>query len=269
VVGIDRDPEAIRRSRSRLSRWGERVVLKEGSFSDLVEMTADLGTGKFAGALFDLGTSRAQIEEARRGFSFSRDGPLDMRMDPSLGVTAADLINGLTRHELITLFKKLGEERRARRLADAVVRRRRLKPIRRTRELAALIEETVGRRRQGAIHPATRVFQALRIAVNSELEELAAALPQAAEALEEGGRLVVISFHSLEDRMVKNFFKNSQVLTVLTKKPVRPGAEEIEMNPRSRSAKLRAAERVELSSGGRVDPGRANLFPSGKGTGGG
>lgn len=238
VFGIDQDPEAILAAGERLARFGRAKIIKLGRFSQLGNL---VGERKFAGVLFDLGMSNLQLGNPDRGFSFLKDGPLDMRMSPQLGVLAADLINGLTGNELSKLFQKYGEEKRARRLADAVVRRRRLKPILQTGELADLIAATVGRKR-GAIHPATRVFQALRIAVNDELGELEQGLNQALKVLSGGGRLVVISFQSLEDRLVKHFYKGTNELEVLTAKPVRPSLTEVEANPRSRSAKLRAAE---------------------------
>lgn len=251
VLGIDRDPEAIATARQRLTSYGQELILKQGQFSTLNRLAEEAGIIPCSGILFDLGVSSHQLEDPKRGFSFRLAGPLDMRMDPSLAVTAADLINGLSKNELSKLFSKLGEERRSRRLADALVKRRRLRPIRTTDELARLIEESVGWRsgksrsfRDGKLHPATKVFLALRIAVNDELNELKKGLAQVEELVEVGGRVVVISFHSLEDRIVKEFFKKQANLRMLSKKPVTPQEAEIEINPRARSAKLRAAEKL-------------------------
>jgi len=264
VLGIDCDPEAIKAAREYLSRAcpapqtkpGLRGAdaswrLAQGNFRFLAQIAREYGFQEVAGILFDLGVSSHQLETPRRGFSFRLDGPLDMRMDPSLKVTAADLVNGLSKGELNELFSRLGQEKYSRRLADALVRARRIKPIETCRELAAIIvaaQPGQGRRagkrdRRPRLHPATRVFQALRIAVNDELNNLKEALPPAVELLKPKGRLVVISFHSGEDRLVKQFFKENQSLKILTKKPVRPTEEEREKNPRSRSAKLRAAEK--------------------------
>lgn len=248
VLGVDRDPEAIATARQRLTANGDQLVLRQGRFSELSCLAREAGIVRFSGILFDLGVSSHQLEDPKRGFSFRLEGPLDMRMDPSLAVTAADLINGLGKNELSKLFFKLGEERRSRRLASAIINRRQLKPIRTTGELAGLIRETGGWRR-GQLHPATQVFLALRIAVNDELNELKKALGQVEGLLETGGRVVVISFHSLEDRIVKDFLKKQSNFKTLTKKPVRPGEEEITLNPQARSAKLRAAEKLVNDEG--------------------
>jgi 16S rRNA (cytosine1402-N4)-methyltransferase len=243
VLGVDRDPEAMATARQRLAAYGNRLVLKQGRFSKLRCLAKEAGIARFSGILFDLGVSSHQLKEPRRGFSFRLEGPLDMRMDPSLAVTAADLINGLGKDELSKLFSKLGEERHSRRLANAIIKRRRLKPVRTTGELAGLIRETVGWRR-GQLHPATQVFLALRLAVNDELNELKKGLGQVEGLLKTGGRVVVISFHSLEDRIVKDFFKKQLGLETLTRKPVRPREKEVALNPQARSAKLRAAEKL-------------------------
>lgn len=254
LLGIDRDPTALEVARKRLAPYGARVTLRHGSFAELAHFA------EFApadGVLLDLGLSSLQLADPTRGFSFSQDGPLDMRFDPTGGgPTAADLVNTLSLKELTDILYRYGEERQARRIAAAIVAAR---PIHRTSELAALIERTVGRR--GHIHPATRTFQALRIAVNRELEALEAALPQALDLLRPGGRLVVISFHSLEDRIVKQFLHRESRdcicppevpvcvcghrarVRVLTPKPVRPDNAEVTANPRARSARLRAAEK--------------------------
>ncbi len=257
ILGIDCDPEAIKAAREHLSQAcpSARVSsgdlggqcaswrLAQGNFSQLGGMAKRQGFDPVAGILFDLGVSSHQLENLERGFSFQSDAPLDMRMDPSLSVTAADLINGLNKGELNELFSQLAQEKHSRRLADALVSARRVKPVRTGRELADLAIKTLGRK--GKLHPATRIFQALRIAVNDELNNLKKALPQAVELLKPEGRLVVISFHSGEDRIAKQFFKGEEKLRVLTKKPVRPTEEEIKVNPRSRSAKLRAGEKIK------------------------
>jgi len=255
VLGIDCDPEAIKSAREYLSsacparrNGGPNTSwqLARGNFKDLKKIALAHGFVPVAGVLFDLGVSSYQLETGRRGFSFNLEGPLDMRMDPDLEVTAADLVNGLTQKELGELFFKFGEERYARRIARAICRERQLKPITTCDELAKIILRVRRRGRFDRTHPATRCFQALRIAVNDELNNLKAALPQALEILKPKGRLVVISFHSLEDRIVKNFLKlaaGEGRLEILTKKPIRPTEEEIKANPRSRSAKLRAGEK--------------------------
>jgi 16S rRNA (cytosine1402-N4)-methyltransferase len=241
VVGVDRDPVAIGIASRRLAGYGERFRAVQRLFSEVDE--DDVGAPA-DGVLFDLGVSSMQLDEASRGFSYRLDAPLDMRMGPGTGEpgpTAADLVNGLPEGELADLIYRLGDERRSRRIAAAIVRRR---PITTTDELAGVIVSAVGKR-PGGPHPARRTFQALRIAVNRELEELDASLPHAAGLLGPGGRMVVISYHSHEDRAVKHAFRGDERLRVLTKKPLVPTAEEIAQNPRSRSAKLRAAERRE------------------------
>ena len=236
VIGVDRDPEALRLAGARLAGYGERVRLVHARFSEVDE---DAVGGEVGGVLFDLGVSSMQLDRPERGFSFRADGPLDMRMDAE-GPSAADLVNGLPERELADLILRLGEEPRSRKIAAAIVRRR---PIRTTDELAGIVVSAVGKR-PGGPHPARRTFQALRLAVNRELEELTAALPHAAGLLGPGGRVVVLSYHSLEDRTVKWSFRDDDRLLVLTKKPLVPGAAERAANPRARSAKLRAAERI-------------------------
>ena len=259
VLGIDCDLEAITATGEKirgLDEWTSRkrgnslifqsstylLILHRGNFAHLKEIAQKHGFDQAAGILFDLGVSAYQLLTLERGFSFLSDAPLDMRMDRDLKVTAADLINGLRKEELYELFKKLGEEKFALGIARAIVRARSLKPIVTCSQLARIIVGAVPKRRQ-KIHPATRCFQALRIAVNDELNNLKTALPQAVSLLRPGGRLVVISFHSLEDRIVKNFLKGRKDLQVLTKKPVRPTNKEIEKNLKSRSAKMRVGEK--------------------------
>ncbi len=237
VLGVDRDPDALEVARERLARYGDRVRLLKARFSEVDE---DAVGGEAGGVLFDLGVSSMQLDRPERGFSFRQDGPLDMRMDPTEGPSAADLVNGLPEKQLADLIFRLGDEPRSRRIAAAIVRQR---PITTTDQLAGIVVSAVGKR-PGGPHPARRTFQALRLAVNRELEELTAALPHAAGLLGPGGRVVVLSYHSLEDGTVKRAFRDDDRLTVLTKKPLVPDAEERERNPRARSAKLRAAERT-------------------------
>jgi 16S rRNA (cytosine1402-N4)-methyltransferase len=239
IVGIDRDPEALAAAGERLEVFGSRVRLIGARFSEIDEQAVG---GHADGVLFDLGVSSMQLDRANRGFGYRVDGPLDMRMgegEAPAGPSAADLVNGLPERELADLIFRLGDEPRSRRIAAAIVRRR---PVSTTDELAGIVVGAVGKR-PGGPHPARRTFQALRIAVNRELEELTAALPPAAGLLGPGGRVVVISYHSLEDGIVKRAFRDDDRLRVLTKKPMVPDPEERAGNPRSRSAKLRAAQR--------------------------
>ncbi len=241
VVGVDRDPEAIEVAQERLASYGDRAKLVASAFSEVDE---DVVGAPADGILFDLGVSSMQLDRAERGFSYRQDAPLDMRMGPGSGEpgpTAADLVNTLPESELADLIYRFGDERRSRRIAATIVRRR---PIATTDELAAAIVSAVGKR-PGGPHPARRTFQALRIAVNRELEELAASLPRAVGLLGPGGRVVVISYHSLEDGLVKRGFRDDERVHVLTKKPLVPSEDEVVRNPRARSAKLRAAERLE------------------------
>jgi 16S rRNA (cytosine1402-N4)-methyltransferase len=263
LLCLDRDPEAIRISKQRLSFLGERVRFIKGSYGSADQVLRDLGWGKAHGILLDLGMSGFQLEQSGRGFSFYRDEPLDMRMDPDAGVTAEHLIQHLSEKELEEILRQYGEERRARAIARRIGQERKTKPILSSLHLAHLIESVVPRpRRAGAKHPATRTFQALRIAVNKELEHLASFLGKSPDLLTAGGRLVVLSYHSLEDRMVKqtmmDWEKGCQcpptlpqcccgkepLFKRLHKKGIRPGPKEIEENPRARSAVLRAAERI-------------------------
>jgi 16S rRNA (cytosine1402-N4)-methyltransferase len=239
VIGVDRDEQALGLAAERLARFGERFRPVHRRFSQVGEAEA---MGPLHGVLFDLGVSSMQLEDPDRGFGYRVDGPLDMRMGQS-GATAADLVNELPESELADLLFQLGEERRSRRIARAIARERERAPITSTDQLTGIVVGAVGRR-PGGPHPARRTFQALRIAVNRELEELAASLPRAVGLLGPGGRVVVLSYHSLEDRIVKHAFRDDERLRILTKKPLRPSPEETARNPRARSAKLRAAERV-------------------------
>lgn len=250
LVGIDRDMTALAEARMRLGDAIARVHVRHGNFRDLKTHVAGSGVRQVDGVIFDLGVSSPQLDRAERGFSFREDGPLDMRMDQSEGSTAADLIRDLQEAELADLIYHLGEERYARRIARAIVQARTQGVIGTTGQLAAVVKRAVpASYRHGRIHCATRTFQALRIAVNRELEVLEPALRDAVDILAPGGRVCVVSFHSLEDRIVKNTFRAlasgpQASLRVLTKKPVMASEIERRRNPRSRSAKLRVGERI-------------------------
>lgn len=250
VIGIDRDVRAIEAGRKILERFGSRAVLIKGNFVELKHHLADRGISAVQGVLFDLGVSSPQIDEPSRGFSFQAEGPLDMRMDQSAGATAAEIVNRTDEVDLANLIYELGEERYSRRIARAIVRARANRLLETTSDLVSVIEAAVpAHYRRGRIHCATRTFQALRIAVNQELEHLEPALRDAVDVLAPGGRLCVISFHSLEDRIVKHTFRalSAQaggLLEILTKRPQLPSDEEISRNPRSRSAKLRVIQRM-------------------------
>lgn len=245
VLGIDFDQEAIDfvkfKVQSLKFKVGDEIVLVRGNFRDIDKIARSNGFNEVSGILFDLGVSSHQLDTRQRGFSFQKNAKLDMRMDQGLKVTASDLVNGLSKGELYELFTKLGEERFARSISDAIISARRKKPIDKTGELAEIVIKTV-RLRRTHIHPATRVFQALRIAVNDELNNLKEALPKAVELLNMDGKLLVISFHSLEDRIVKEQFKlfeEEHKGEIITKKPMVPSDLKKRENIRSRSAKLR------------------------------
>jgi len=265
LLGLDADPAAINRVERRLRpRFGERLVLRQANFRELATVAPDAGFDAVDGCLFDLGLSSFQLADTDRGFGFRAGGPLDMRFDTSRGVPAAELLATLDAAELTALFRRYGEEPRANRIARAIVDARREAPVAGAEELAALVERVAppNPRQPRRTHPATRVFQALRIAVNEELEALEAGLAAAVDLLRPGGRLVVLSYHSLEDRIVKRFFAaerrgcvcppelpvcvcgRNPRLRLLTRKSVTPTPEEVATNPRSRSARLRAAERL-------------------------
>jgi 16S rRNA (cytosine1402-N4)-methyltransferase len=241
VIGIDRDPAARDLATGALARFGERITVLPGRFSEALAGLLPDGD-QVGGILFDLGVSSMQLDRPERGFSFRAGGSLDMRMS-SEGRTAGSIVNDTPEEELARIIFELGEERKSRRVAAAIVRARARHPLETTDELARIVAGAVGSRR-GAGHPARRTFQALRLAVNEELEELRVALPIATGALADGGRLVVIAYHSLEDRIVKRFLIGEPSLEILTRKPVRPSAREVSRNPRARSARLRAAERI-------------------------
>jgi 16S rRNA (cytosine1402-N4)-methyltransferase len=249
LVGLDRDRSALEVARDALHPFGGRVELVHSDFRDLRRVLDVRGIGGVDGVLADLGVSSMQLDAAGRGFSFRRDEPLDMRMDTSAGVTAADAIAQADERTLADVIHEFGEERHARRVARAIVTARATRPIETTGQLAEIVRRAIPRRGFSRIDPATRTFQAIRIWVNRELEGLDRFLRDAAAGLNPGGRLVVISFHSLEDRIVKHTFRALQAaehsdVVVRTKRPVAPADAEVERNPRARSAKLRAAERA-------------------------
>ena len=237
VIGIDRDADVLNLAKENLAPYGDRVRLVHAPFSRIRSVLQQSGALPLDGCIADLGVSSIQLDQPERGFSFRRSGPLDMRMDRSRGATAAEIVNHTDEKALADLFYTYGGERRSRQLAHAIVRQR---PLITTLQLAEVAKRAVGY--SGKIHPATRAFQALRLAVNDELGGLERGLGAAVEMLEEGGRLVVISFHSLEDRIVKQFFRAGG-WEILTRHVIRPGQAEVSENPRSRSARLRAALR--------------------------
>ena len=263
LIGIDRDPSAIARAGERLRPWGDRVTLVHGNFGDVAQILDGLGIPGADGMLFDLGVSSPQLDEAERGFSYMLDAPLDMRMDSTASLSAFDVVNGWSEERLNRILWDYGEERYARRISAAILRARAEKPIKSTLELVEIIKSAMPaaalREKQ---HPAKRSFQAIRIAVNDELGEVERMMDSAPDKLNPGGRLCVISFHSLEDRIVKNGIARRehgctcpreapvctcgfvQTLRSVSRKPILPSEDEIERNPRSRSAKLRVAERV-------------------------
>ena len=262
VVAMDRDGESLDYARSRLCVFGDRFRGVPGNFADAAQNPEVLSAAPFDGALLDLGVSSHQLDTPERGFSFRHDGPLDMRMDFSSGETAADIVNSASESELIRIFREFGEEPQAKRAARAIVAERERVAFTRTAQLAALLEKVLPRR--GRVHSATRVFQALRIAVNDELGALRRALETIPSLLRSGARFAVITFHSLEDRIVKSFFRSGseewldrpewpaprrnphRCFLDLTRKPIGPSPEEVKMNPRARSALLRAVEIISL-----------------------
>ena len=261
LLGLDRDPEALVQAGSRLRVFGPRALLRQGSFGDLTSVAEQAGWSNVQGVLLDLGMSSMQLEDPSRGFSFQRDGPLDMRFDRSQSLSAADLVNQTSERELADILVRFGEEPRARRIARAIVA---VRPLESTAELAKAVAGAL-RGRRPRIHPATRTFQALRIAVNDELTVLEAGLEQAVDLLRPGGRVVVVAFHSLEDRIVKGYFRRESQdcicppeqpvctcghqarLKILTRRPTQPTEQEVLGNSRARSAKMRVAERLEVA----------------------
>ena len=248
LLGLDRDPDALAVAGESLAPWSDRVDLVHADYRDLPRVLQDRGIEKIDGALADLGVSSLQLEAADRGFSFRRDEPLDMRMDRTQGPTAAQLLRETDEQALADVIFRYGEERFSRRIARAIVAERRTAPVETTGQLAHIVRRAVPRKGYHRIDPATRTFQALRVWVNQELEGLDAFLATSAERLLAGARLAVISFHSLEDRIVKHVFRAlvqaGAALRIVTKRPLVPGDAELDANPRARSAKLRAIERL-------------------------
>ncbi|MFC1750953.1 16S rRNA (cytosine(1402)-N(4))-methyltransferase RsmH [Pseudomonadota bacterium] len=259
LVAFDADKEHVKEAKKRLKKYKDRVTVIHSNFKNLAEEIGKLKLRGIDAILFDLGLASPHVDNPERGFSFLQEGPLDMRFDIKQDFTAADIINTYTEKELIRIFQQYGEERFARKIAREILVRRKKRKFKTTKDLSKVIEKLI--KRQGRIHPATRVFQALRIEVNGELDVLQEALKQSVELLRKGGRIEVISYHSLEDRIVKRFFKEQALdyinfpeedtttkltptLKIVTKKPITPSDKEISENPRSRSAKLRVAEKV-------------------------
>ena len=258
VVGFDRDPVALELARTNLADFGERMIYIQDSYINFQSHLNNLNWQFVDGILLDLGLSSMQLDTPERGFSFREDGPLDMRFDPRQPLTAADLVNESSREDLANIIYTYGEEKLSRKIADAIIANR---PLVRTKDLAEIVKK-VARNPKSKTHPATRTFQALRIVVNHELEALEAFLPKALDSLNTGGRLAIIAFHSLEDRIVKQFFRKESKdcicppdfpvcvcdhkarLKELSRRPIRPEEEEISQNPRARSAKLRVAEKI-------------------------
>lgn len=263
LIGVDRDEDALSESAHRLEPFGDRAMLVKGNFADIGGIVSELGFRRVRGILLDLGVSSHQFDTPERGFAFSLDAPLDMRMDRQDDLTAFDIVNGFPEEKLKKIIQEYGEEMMPGRIVRAISERRKLSPIKTTGELAAIIAGALpGRLKKKRIHPATKTFQALRIAVNNELEDLRTAIESGIDILEEGGRFSIIAFHSLEDRMVKNLFRSwekgcicppdfpvcrcgrKSKVRVVTRRPVMPGEEEIMSNPRARSARLRTAVRI-------------------------
>ena len=258
LLGLDTDPQALEIAQKRLSLFSERAVLIRASYTTLVEQISNLGWKNILGIVLDLGVSSLQLDTAERGFSFLKDGNLDMRFNPGNELTAADIVNNSSEQNLSNILWSFGEERYSRKIAKAIVSQR---PIKTTLELAHLIKQVYGSTSE-RIHPATRTFQALRIAVNQELEAVNSVLPQILQVLAPGGRVAILSFHSLEDRLVKHFFKKESVdcicppdqpvcscnhqaaIKIITRKPITAQAEELKLNLRARSAKLRVAQKL-------------------------
>ena len=262
VLGIDRDMRAIERAEKRLAPFRDRITLVHGNFSDIKTILKKANVMNVDGLLLDLGVSSPQLDSPDRGFSFMRNGPLDMRMDSSQKITAADLLIELPDEKLVSVIKEYGEERFSKRIVRAIRQAQKQSAIKTTLQLSNIISSVIHASRQTKIHPATRTFQALRIAVNGELEHIKKALRDSIDIMQESARVIVISFHSLEDRIVKNFFKteekgcvcppkipicscgHKQRLKIITRKPIVPAVEEVRRNSRASSAKLRVAERV-------------------------
>ncbi len=246
LLGLDRDADALAVASERLSEFGGRVTLRHADFGRIVEVMGECGFAEADAILADLGMSSYALDDPARGLSFRLEGPLDMRMDQSSGIRAYDLVNEESEPEIARIIYEYGEERASRRIARAIVNARRLRPITTTAELRAIVERVLGSRRRGGVHPATRTFQALRIAVNRELEALAALLEHGPRILVPSGRMAVLAYHSLEDRAVKESFReltHKDGFALVTTKAMKPSAAEIARNPRARSARLRCIER--------------------------
>ena len=262
VLGIDRDIQAIERAETRLASFKDRITLVHGNFSDIKAILKKANVVNVKGILLDLGVSSPQLDSPMRGFSFMRDGPLDMRMDSSQKITAADLLTQLSDEKLVSIIKEYGEERFSKKIVRAIRLEQKKNSIKTTLQLSNIISRVIHVSQKAKIHPATRTFQALRIAVNGELDHIKKALRDSVDILQESARIIVISFHSLEDRIVKNFFQFEEKecicppkipicscghrprLKIVTRKPITPEAEEVQCNSRASSAKLRVAERV-------------------------
>jgi len=264
VIGIDQDPEAIAKATNRLFRFGERFTAVKSNFSTIKQVASDFNLDSVNGVIADLGVSSMQLESPERGFSFRSDGPLDMRMDPTSGETAADLLERLDEDDIANIIYRYGEERKSRRIAKLIVEKRDVgRPVQTTEELADLVERAVGRRGKEKIHPATRTFQAIRIAVNNELGIIEKFITDSVDLIRPNGVLCIITFHSLEDRIVKQTFQrlsgkclcppriprcvcgSVKKVEIVTRKPLTPTADEIIENPRSRSAKLRVCRKLD------------------------
>ena len=262
LVGIDRDDDALQHAEKKLASFGKRKVLVKANFSKLKKVLAELSIEKVDGMLFDLGVSSHQFDTPERGFSFSFEAPLDMRMDKGEKISAYEIVNSFEQKDLESIIRAYGEERMAARIARAIIEKRKLAPIKTTTELASVVASAIPAKFKGRkIHPATKTFQAIRIAVNDELDVIKPAINAATDALKSGGRVCVISFHSLEDRIVKDEFRNlsasctcpkdipycvchkQATLTLITKKALKPAEQEIKSNPRARSARLRVGQR--------------------------
>ena len=263
IIALDLDEDACAITKERFSRFKNQIHLVNKNFSEIDRVVRDFGVRKVDGIIADLGMSSCQLEHSNRGFSFLNNEPLDMRMDPKLQFTAFDLLNEMTKEEIDNLLTEYGEESFSKRISESIVKARKVKPLQTSKELAAIVSNSIPKKfHPKKIHPATKTFQALRIAVNNELENLKIFIEKAVRLLKSGGRLIIISFHSLEDRIVKNYFKKlnsscicppdlpvcncdkESILKILTKSPIRPREDEILENPRCRSAKMRVGERI-------------------------
>lgn len=250
MIGIDQDSDILKIASENLKHYKDNINLLYGNFKDIDNLVNSVGVKRVDAVLYDLGVSSLQLDTPERGFSFKSEGPLDMRMDKAAAISAFDLVNNLPRYELRKVLSEYGQERYAGKIASLIVEKRKLRPIESTAVLSRIVTEAYPyKARFLKIHPATRTFQALRIAVNSELDILKISIDKAVDILNAQGRIGVIAFHSLEDRIIKNTFKryaSEQLLKIITKKPIRPKSKEIADNPRARSARLRVAEKVKV-----------------------